>query len=145
MGLTFDGGVESSLVGPLTLPVTCGTAPTVAGTVQPLVVAGKVAASEDISLAWPEGGSDYYAIYQGTLGGVFDTHLPLTCGTIATTGYTFTPNPQSSYYLVTPIKVLENPRRPIVFEGSYGQSSFGQRPRSTSPCAPHPTIAECPD
>ena len=145
VGLTFAGGVESSLVGPHSLVITCGPAPSVAGTVQPLLVAGKVGTSDEISLAWPDGCADYYAIYQGTLGGVFDTHVPLTCGTGAATGYTFTPSPHSPYYLVVPIANPVELPEPDAWEGSYGQSSFGERPRSDSPCWLFQSIQECAD
>ena len=86
---------------------------------------------------------DYYAIYQGPLGGVFDTHVPLTCGTSGANEHTFTPNPQSSYYLVVPIADPVELPVPDAWEGSYGQSSFGERERSDSPCWPLQGIQEC--
>ena len=143
VGLTFDGGVESSLVGPASIPISCGPPPSVAGSLPPLLVAGKVGTSGEISLAWPVGCADYYAIYQGPLGGVFDTHVPLTCGTSGASEHAFTPNPQSSYYLVVPIADPVELPVPDAWEGSYGQSSFGERERSDSPCWPLQGIQEC--
>ncbi len=100
-----------------------------AGRVPPLLVVGKVGTT-DITLAWPAScrpTDDNYAVYQGMLGGVFDTHVSKTCSTGGATEVTFTPNSQSSYYLVVPTAG-------DLVEGSYGHNSFGERSQSTFPC-----------
>ena len=106
-----------------------------------MLVVGKVGTT-DITLAWPAScrpTDDNYAVYQGMLGGVFDTHVSKTCSTGGATEMTFTPNPQSSYYLVVPTAGTI----PAV-EGSYGQSSFGERSQSDFPCWVQ-SIGACPD
>jgi len=111
-----------------------------AGEVPPLLLARQLGIG-DINLAWPvscENSDDDFAVYEGTLGGDFQTHLSRFCSTGGATDVTFTPNAESSYYLVVP--TVGN-----IVEGSYGQTSFGRRPRSASPCLnqDYRTCPEC--
>ena len=145
VGLTFDGGVESSLVGRASPPIHCDFVwqQTPAGRVPPSLLVGKAETTGKIELDWAEscGITDLdYAIFEGFLGGVFDTHVPQTCSTGGFTERTFLPNPESSYYLVVPIAAIvggipSDPKVPLLpVEGSYGHSSSGERPQGDSAC-----------
>jgi len=89
---------------------------------------------ESISLSWDPSCSpddSDYAVYEGELGD-FATHVPIDqefCTTNGLTQTTFTPQPDSRYYLVVP--------QTAVGEGSYGATSGGT-PRSVGfiNCAP---------
>ena len=107
-----------------------------AGEVPPSMVIEKSLVDDDITLDWSASCvGESYAVYEGLMDGFFDSHVAETCGTFpgGTTELTFTPNAQSSYYLVAPY--LGTDCFPDGgFEGSYGQSSFGERSPSEFPC-----------
>ena len=80
-----------------------------------------------------------YAIYEGTLSalrsGSWD-HVPKTCSAGTDLTETIAPGLANTYYLVAPLAAAK--------EGLLGTaSSIGQRPQSTSACAPRET-ASCP-
>jgi hypothetical protein len=100
-----------------------------AGEVPPSILVGKTGA-EDIRIGWPascENSDDDFAVYEGLLGGAFDTHVSRFCSTGGAMDVTFTPSAEDSYYLV--VSAVSG-----LVEGSYGQSSLGDRPPSTFPC-----------
>ena len=91
-------------------------------------------ATTDITLTWAEScvsGSDY-EIYEGTIGN-FHSHTPIFCTTGGATMKTFSPAPESTYYLVVPT----NEGR----EGSYGTSTTGERSVGDGSCLPQETGA----
>jgi len=123
--------ILSDLLAPSEIAFDSGAAsiPMSAGGVPPSLLVGKVGMTE-IHLAWPascENSDDDYAVYEGMLGAVFDTHVSKFCSTGGALGVTFTPAAESSYYVVVPTVGK-------VAEGSYGQTSLGLRPPSTTPC-----------
>ncbi len=78
-----------------------------------------------------------YSVYQGSIGGNFQDHAPVTCSTNGATTITLDlgPGPANSYFLVAP--------RNEVFTGSLGTNSAGQpRHAGTQPCAPQ-SFANC--
>ena len=145
IGLTFDGGVESSFVGRASAPIHCGLVhgPAPAGRVPPSLLIGKAGTTGEIELDWAEscGTNDfYYAVFEGSVGGVFDTHVHRTCNTNGWTEWTLLPSPESSYYLVVPIAAIvggvpSDPKVPLLpVEGSYGHSSSGERSQGIQAC-----------
>ena len=123
--------ILSDLLAPAEIAFDSGAAgvPMIAGGIPPSLLVGKVGMT-DIHLAWPascESSDDDYAVYEGMLGAVFDTHVSKFCSTGGALEVSFTPDAESSYYVVVPTVAR-------VVEGSYGQTSFGLRPPSTTPC-----------
>lgn len=96
-------------------------------------------AGGDLTLSWKAScaGTDTdYAVYEGTLGTPFNTHIPITCSTGGATTWTFTPAVGNHYYYVVP--------RNAVSEGSYGHGSNGvSRPPSTTACRPQEVLSSC--
>jgi hypothetical protein len=98
-------------------------------------------AGSSLTLAWDPScstGDTAYGVYEGVIGGIFDSHVPLPGGScdIANTTFTFDPGSGNRYYLVVPTDSST--------EGSYGEtSSPAERPTSTSPCAPQ-SLGNCP-
>ncbi len=103
----------------------------------PLTIAP--AAGGDLTLSWGAScaATDTdYAVYEGTLGAPFASHVPVTCSTGGATTWTFTPSAGDHYYLVVP--------RNGVSEGSYGHgSSLVPRPPSTAACLPQEVAPNC--
>lgn len=97
------------------------------------------AAGGDLTLSWGascSGTDTDYAVYEGTLGAPFNTHVPVTCSTNGATSWTFTPGAGDRYYYVVP--------RNAVSEGSYGLGSNGlSRPPSASACLPQEVALVC--
>jgi len=97
------------------------------------------AAGGQITLSWGPScaatDSDY-AVYEGTLGAPFTSHVPVTCSTGGATSWTFTPGAGNRYYYVVP--------RNAVAEGSYGHVSVGApRPPSAAACLPQEVAPSC--
>ena len=91
-------------------------------------------------LSWGAGscnpGDSDYEVYEGTIGGLFDSHGPRLCSTGGATTVTLSPGAGNTYYLVVP--------RNGVSEGSYGRRSDGsQRPQSTAACLPQVIASAC--
>jgi hypothetical protein len=77
-----------------------------------------------------------YSVYEGTLGGSFDDHLPKNCNTGGTTA-NILPGSGNHYYVVVP--------RDDSNEGSYGLDSAGnQRPPAAATCRPPAATFACP-
>jgi hypothetical protein len=97
------------------------------------------APSSQITLTWGAScaGSDVdYEIYEGAIGGLFDSHTAILCSTGGATTEALLPSAGSAYYLVVPTSGLR--------EGSYGVTSAGaERPRGVVACLPQ-QIAACP-
>ena len=99
--------------------------------------------SSSIRLDWGSSCSTadgLYGVYEGTLASlpIYD-HTPVTAaGLCMVTGNnaTFTPASGSRYYLIVPNDGST--------EGSYGESSTGERPQGFSPCETVKTLGTCP-
>jgi len=93
----------------------------------------------DITLSWTAGclGTDTDSeIYEGAVGGTFNTHVPVVCSTGGATTRTFTPGAGNRYYLVVPTNGFS--------DGSYGKGVGGaERPFSASACHLQ-SLAPCP-
>jgi hypothetical protein len=77
-----------------------------------------------------------YAVYQGTVGGTFTSHVPLVCTTGSLKMIQFVPGPGDLYFLVVPTTLNA--------EGSYGlDGNLAERPPSSTPCLPQ-AVASCP-
>ena len=77
-----------------------------------------------------------FAVYEGTLGGMFNDPIPATCTTGGATTLAFTPDAGNGYFLVVP--------RNEVSEGSYGEATGQlQRPPSTDACLPQEIDLVC--
>ena len=76
-----------------------------------------------------------YSVYEGTIGGVFTTHMPRLCSTGGATMTTLSPPSFNVYYLIVPTNGA--------VEGTYGQLTSGPRPPSSAPCRPQ-QVAACP-
>jgi hypothetical protein len=74
-----------------------------------------------------------YAVYEGTLGGSFNSHEPRVCTTGGATTAPLTPQPGDRYFLVVP--------RNAESEGSYGVATGGERPAASAACLPQQTGA----
>ena len=97
------------------------------------------ASGDDLVLTWDPScaaDDDDYAVYEGTLGGIFTTHMPVLCGTLGAPTATIPSPSGSAYYLVVP-------QRNGMHEGSYGLGSGGERPPSAAPCLPQ-QLGSCP-
>ena len=85
----------------------------------------------ELLLQWGDScatGDSDFAVYAGVLGGPYDEHNPVVCGTGGSPSANFTPQTGDRYYLVVP--------RNGVSEGSYGRDSAGvERPAARSGCA----------
>lgn len=78
-----------------------------------------------------------YAIYKGTIGGTFRSHMPLQCSTGGTTSTTINTPEGNVYFLVVP--------NDHYFEGRYGRTSAGAEiPAGASRCWPAAATAGCP-
>jgi len=88
------------------------------------------AAGGQISLTWGAScrvSDTDYEVYEGSMGGAFNTHAPFLCTTGGMTSATILPTGGSRYYLVVP--------RSLNREGSYGVNSLGvQRAQGPSAC-----------
>lgn len=97
------------------------------------------AAAGQITLSWGASCAftdTDFAVYEGTLGAPFTSHVPVTCSTHGATTWTFTPAPGNTYYYVVP--------RNTVSEGSYGFTSASTpRPPSTAACLPQEVGPTC--
>lgn len=91
-------------------------------------------AGGDVRLAWGTGCEPLaqYAVYEGTLGSWY-SHSARACSVPGTT-HDVAPAPGSTYYLVVPLTDVE---------GSYGESSAGERPVGLTACAPR-WLGGCP-
>jgi len=103
----------------------------------PLLI-GKTAGAE-IALSWGASckvSDGDYAVYEGGLGGEFDTHSAKVCGTGTDTNTLVLANPGDRYFLIVPLS--------IEHEGSYGQDSEGvERPTGAPDCGLSQLIGEC--
>ncbi len=91
-----------------------------------------------IQVAWDQscGASDIdYEVYQGTLGGGFKSHVPLTCTTGGLRFHLFVPAAGDLYFIAVP--------KTETSEGSYGSDGQGNpRPASAAPCMSQ-AVAPC--
>ena len=101
------------------------------------------AAGSDIKLDWGSSCSTadgFYGVYEGTIASLptYDhspVPVPALCAVIGNTA-TFTPASGGRYYLISPNDGSA--------EGSYGESSTGERPQGLSPCETIQTLGTCP-
>jgi hypothetical protein len=115
-------------------PVAAGRVPDAGGSPLRLQKAGS-----NVTLTWGASclGTDTdYAVYEGTVGGTFTSHVSRLCSTGGLTTATFAPAAGNKYYFV----VSRNASR----EGSYGTRTGGaERPVGTGQCAAQ-LIGSCP-
>jgi hypothetical protein len=87
-------------------------------------------AEDDLLLSWDAScspGDTDYEIYEGTIDGLFENHIPKLCSTGGAMTASITPSAGSSYYLVVPRNAFN--------EGSYGFRGDGsERPRGPAAC-----------
>jgi hypothetical protein len=127
----------SSILADFAFPPAAGEVPDGAAGSVPLTVAP--ATGGRLTLSWGAScaaGDTDYAVYEGTIGAPFSSHVPITCSTGGATSWTFTPSAGDQYYYVVPHNAVS--------EGSYGRSSDGlPRPPSAAACLPQEVLSSC--
>ena len=127
----------SSMLGDFGFLPASGLVPDGAGGSVPLTVTP--ATGGGITLSWGAScafADSDFAVYEGTIGAPFATHVPITCSTGGATTWTFTPGAGNTYYYVVP--------RNAVTEGSYGSGrNAPPRPPSAAACLPQESLTSC--
>jgi len=119
-----------------------GSTPSDASAGAPLMVQKNGGNPANLDFSWGAAcgtSSTGFALYEGALGS-FYSHVVFAgiCNLNAYSASNLVPSANARYYLVVPVSSAQTE------EGSYGASSFGERPASTAPCFPVHDTHACP-